>query len=373
MRNIIKYLFLIIFLLFFVEFVAFIVSKFFLSDRGVFFDKKKISQNYNRYLEVRHRTLGWDSTNHKHNLDYHGARVDQSSYKNSKPCIDVYGDSYTYGHFDPKYAWPSQLSELLNCRVRNFGVGGYGSDQAFMKFLSKDNHSKIIFLNHFSENIIRNVNQFRNFIYPSKDYLFKPRFIIRGEELKLVPLPKITIENIYHFLQHPEKYLNNEYFIPNGDSGIQFLKFSYTIKLFKSFNHWHLKKKINLNPSRLVDFYLPNHNSNGLNITYEILNSFYNQVISKGHVPIVTIFPTCRDLEYFNKYKKLPYDNLVNLLDQKKIRYIDFGPIIINRSGDNFKKLYDRCGGHFNEIGETLISKAFFKYINDNNLIRNLK
>ena len=41
MRKIIKYLLLIIFLLFFVEFVAFIVSKFFLADRGVFFDKKK--------------------------------------------------------------------------------------------------------------------------------------------------------------------------------------------------------------------------------------------------------------------------------------------------------------------------------------------
>ena len=41
MRNIIKYLLLIIFILFFVELVAFIVSKFFLADKGIFFDKKK--------------------------------------------------------------------------------------------------------------------------------------------------------------------------------------------------------------------------------------------------------------------------------------------------------------------------------------------
>ncbi len=369
MYRIRNYLLLFIFILFFVEIFSYLISKFFLSEKGIFFDKKKITQNYNIYLKIRDKTLGWDQN--KNNLDHYMARVDKSSYKDSKPCVDVYGDSFTYGHDDPALAWPSQLSELLNCRVRNFGVGGYGSDQALMKFLSKDNHSKIIFLNHFSENIIRNVNQFRNFIYPNKYYLFKPRYVLQNEELKLIPIPNISNENIYFFLKQPQKYLKHEYFLPNGESGIQFLKFPYTNNIIKSLNHWHLKKKINRNPSRLIDFYLTNHNSNGLNITYQILNHFYNKVLSNGNIPIVTIFPTCRDLEYFDKFKKFPYNNLIKLLEQNKIKYIDFGLIIKNNSSNDFKKLYERCGGHFNEVGETLISKSFFKFIRENNLIKN--
>ena len=369
MGRIRNYLLLLIFVLFFFETLSYLTSKFFLSEKGIFFDKKKITQNYNTYLEKREKTLGWDQK--KNNLDYYMARKDKSSYKESKPCIDVYGDSFTYGHEDPLYAWPSQLSELLNCRVRNFGVGGYGSDQALLKFLSKDNHSKIIFLNHFSENIIRNVNQFRNFIYPNKYYLFKPRYILQKEELKLVILPNISKKNIDYFLQEPQKYLKHEYFLPNGESGVQFLRFPFTINIIKSLNHWHLKKKINRNPSRLVDFYQPNHNSNGLNITYKILNHFYNKVISDGNIPIITVFPTCRDLEYFKKFEKFPYDNLIKLLEQNKIKHINFGLIIKNSSGNDFKKLYDRCGGHFNKIGETLISKSFYEYVRNNDLIKN--
>ena len=88
------------------------------------------TQSYNKYLNIRDSEFGWDSPNQ----DKYGARIDRSNFKNSQPCIDVYGDSFTYGHPNEVYAWPSQLSSLVKCRVRNFGVGGYGSDQAFIKF-----------------------------------------------------------------------------------------------------------------------------------------------------------------------------------------------------------------------------------------------
>ena len=71
--------------------------------------------------------------------DDSGARIDHSSFKNSEQCVDVYGDSFTWGHTKGEYSWPSVLSELLKCRVRNFGVPAYGTDQAYMKFLLNNN------------------------------------------------------------------------------------------------------------------------------------------------------------------------------------------------------------------------------------------
>ena len=143
----------------------------------------------------------------------------------------------------------------------------------------RSNHSKIVFLNHLSENIIRNLNQFRNFIYPSgTSFGFKPRYIIDDDNLKLISIPKISNEKIYNFLEQPKKYLSNEYFIPNGASGIQHLSFPYTIKIVKSFNHWHVKKKIRNIPARHIEFYSKDHASKGLKLTYEIMNDFYKNL-----------------------------------------------------------------------------------------------
>ena len=92
-----------------------------------------------------------------------------------------------------------------------------------------------------SENIIRNINQFRNLIGPTTGFSFKPRYIFDGDKLRLIPLPKISNEKIYHFFKQPETYLNNEYFLPNGASGIQHFSFPYTIKILKIFVN-NLKK-----------------------------------------------------------------------------------------------------------------------------------
>ena len=60
-----------------------------------------------------------------------------------------------------------QLSKLINCKVNNFGVAGYGSDQATMLHEAIDITARISVPNHLSENVLRNVNQFRTLIYPS--------------------------------------------------------------------------------------------------------------------------------------------------------------------------------------------------------------
>ena len=41
----------------------------------------------------------------------------------------------------------------------------------------------------------------------------------------------------------------------------------------------------------------------------------------------------------------------------------------MKKSKNNFKILYDRCGGHFNIKGETLVSKVVQEYIFETNLL----
>ena len=117
-----------------------------------------------------------------------------------------------------------------NCKVNNFGVGGYGSDQATMRHELIKVTAKISVLNHLSENIIRNVNQFRNLIYPTNTITLKPRYVISDENtLDLIPKPDLNKFDIINSKSLKQK-LQNEYFIPGGLSGIkEKLLFPYTL------------------------------------------------------------------------------------------------------------------------------------------------
>lgn len=367
-----NYLLLIFFLIFISEIVSFFFIKFFLVNYGIVYDHNNVDKNYENYLKSRHQILGWDNSTGQVKeklIDNYGARRDYSGNARLKPCIDVYGDSFTYGYYKAKKAWPSLLSGLVNCRVRNFGVGGFGSDQAYIKFQINKNHSNIVFLNHLSENIIRNVNQYRNFIYPSERYKFKPRYILEDNKLKLISLPKIPKEKISDYLINPQNYLKHEYFIPNGPSGIQYWNFPYTVRILNSFKHWHIKQKIKNNDAKYSEFYNENHSSNGLNLTFEIMSDFYKSSKSKGLIPIVTVFPTCKDLKFFEKNNKFPYENLINMFKRENYKFIDFGGKFVNKSNGNFNKYFQTCSGHYNEKGEALVAQIIFEYLKDNKLL----
>jgi hypothetical protein len=75
-------------------------------------------------------------------------------------CVSLYGDSFTWGdEVDDVHAWGNVLSKLLHCRVSNFGVGGYGTDQAYMRFhYNKNDKPKLVILGFYTENIQRNVS-----------------------------------------------------------------------------------------------------------------------------------------------------------------------------------------------------------------------
>ena len=49
------------------------------------------------------------------------------------PCAYVFGDSFAHGdEVADDQAWSALLSASLECQVLNYGVGGYGGDQAFL-------------------------------------------------------------------------------------------------------------------------------------------------------------------------------------------------------------------------------------------------
>ena len=370
------YAIMMLFILLCVEGISFFATKF-LQDKGVFY-KPVVSPSYDDYLSKRDDLLGWPSSK---DFGKDGSQYDSSGSRivpalpdplKHQACISLYGDSFTWSaEVDDKHAWNNVLSTRVGCRVANYGVGGYGSDQAYLRFKrnSRD-RSKIIFLNYHSENILRNVNQFRDLLYPGEGLGFKPRFVIDREgSLKLVPLPTFTKAQYKEVVLNPGLYLRNEYFLPNGSSGIILATFPYTFSVLKAFNQFHVKAKIH-GKSWYQDFYNRDHPSMGLKVTTKILTSFYNEALERGQTPVLTIIPAGKDLLYFSEHGAWPYQSLIDELSHQQIPILNFGVGIMSHIPNKDPcLLFENCHAHYNEKGYRLLATVAYEYLIGSSLI----
>jgi hypothetical protein len=83
--------------------------------------------------------LGWpsprDAVAPPH--DRTGAKYNSDFPQPGHACASAYGGSFVWGDDVPLAdGWIEQLSRKLGCRVPNYGVPGYGTDQAFLRFMS---------------------------------------------------------------------------------------------------------------------------------------------------------------------------------------------------------------------------------------------
>ena len=130
--------------------------------------------------------------------------------------IAAFGDSFTANpDVEDREVWTQVLeSELADRRIRaevlNFGVGGYGMDQAFLRWqhVGKRFPADIVIFGFQPENLHRNVSVFRP-IYARYTGipLSKPRFALQGDGLELInypALPPAELMEVYEdFDRHP--------------------------------------------------------------------------------------------------------------------------------------------------------------------------
>lgn len=357
--KIVHYLIIIIIVLSTTELLSFGVLNFLQNKYGFFaYDDQRIKETRLKSFSHYDEKIGWVPRN----VDNYGARTDTSNFSDSPPCVEMYGDSFTESaEVEKEFAWPNLVSDLIGCRVLNFGVGGYGTDQALLRYLSHKKFANIVVMNHLSENIIRNVNQLRNLIYPNHQLSIKPRYIIKNKKLVYVPMPIIDVNNLAGI----KNYLFHEYFIPDGDSGIvSKFSFPFTQTLVNFIiSHFHLNASLRNQP-RHKSFYSYGHSSNALATTKKIMKTFYEEAKVRGQRPLLTIIPTCRDFEYYESREELPYQNLIDTLSKEGIPVFDFALPML-RYEDDYHSLYRLCSSHPNEKGYRVMAQVFMAYLNE--------
>jgi hypothetical protein len=263
-------------------------------------------------------------------------------------CASIYGDSFTFGTpLGDDATFPHDLAVGLGCRVANFGMPGYGSDQAFLLYRAQRDvdRAPIVIIAHLTENVLRNVNQYRELLYPGGGFGFKPRLRIDANgKLRRVRLPVRSLGAYRTMEASPERKLPWDAFTarPRRD-------FPYTPKLLEWLaTDFAVREKLFDEPWHLP-YYAPDHPARALDVTTAILRTFARDAARRGRRPLVVVIPTALDLIYARRTGRWAAAPLVTALAAARVPVVDTGPALDRRLGTRDPtSLYD--GGRYGHL-----------------------
>lgn len=369
-RNFIFYMMLFFIIIAVFECVSFFVCDY-LAKKAVVYKPGTFNQNdYERYLERRDPVVGWGGRDHNGTfLPRHSPAFPK--YDVQDVFISLYGDSFTLSsEVDDEQAWGNQLARMCDMPVSNFGTGGYGTDQAFLKYQeNKDDKSQIVILNHASENILRNSTQYLKLLYPVNDLSFKPRYKVFQNKLEFIPIPFFDVARLQDVFHYPQRYFPDDYFVPGGRGGTVAMGFPFSLTLLKTVANFHVQAKL-LGRPWYIDFYEPDHPSGGLHVTLGILKLFKEEAFQRGQRPIITVIPNGLDLLYYQKHQLWPYQSLLDHARAHDIDVYNIGVGIIKfLDNDPPHTLFNNISSHFNAHGYRLVAEIVAKMLKEKGLI----
>jgi len=341
-----------------IELLAYLVANF-LASKGALY-KPQSEEGFASYVARRHPVLGWVPKPNA-GFDNVGSRPTPAHPDTRNPCVSLYGDSFTWSsEVGPESAWGNRLSASLKCRVHNFGVPGYGSDQAYLRFLhNKRDTAPVVVLVHLSENILRNTNRYAWLQYPGSSFSFKPRFLV-GDSGNLIYVPPMqpSRETFREIIAAPEVFLENDSFVPGKSAGVEHFRFPFTVSIARTFGHISIQSKLTGKPW-YTSYYDPLHETGALTLTKLIMTNFVRDARRKSRIPVVAIMPTGLDLRYYGIHGKWPYQPLLDALTEADFSVINIGDGMMKRvATDDPCNLFDDCSGHFNELGYAMVAKV---------------
>lgn len=331
---------------------------------------------YEDYLAQRDPVLGWPLPSQLGTSDFE-ANGSVPSPANAElgqaiPAVSLYGDSYTFArNAGADNGWDVRLSRRLGRRVDNFGVSGYGTDQAYLRFLgNEEDPARVVILGHMSENVSRNLTRYRDFQNGEQWYAFKPRFAVNSNDrLQLVPILDLSPSEYQRFLglEEPQLVVDHENFHPNGPAGAVRLDFPFSIALLRNVRYWRFANAVRSFLSGVREpaygqFYDPGHPFHGLDATHGILRAFNRRALSRDQRPLVVLFPSQETTEYFRAAGTWTYEPLVDRLEEDQIDFIDFGEALALRmQGRPLEEAYE--GHHFTAEIHDLVADVVYQHI----------
>jgi len=333
--------------------------------------------SYEEYLKRRDPILGWPyPAQYGADLDVNGAQRNRRFPNGPREgsCVSLYGDSFTQGGDTSSLEknWGNVLSDRLACYVANFGMGGYGTDQAVLRFAeNRGDPSPVVILGLHTENVLRNLTRTRDLISYERWYALKPRFILNDRrELELVPIPVLTEKEYLRALgvAGDPLILQHENFQPGGAAGVVKLEFPYTVSVARNLTRFYGFRARLLRRPEWMEFLQRGHPLHGLEITVGITRKFVELAEQRGKSPLVVILPHPLDFRHFLDKRSWPYQTLLEDYARSSIPFIDFGPYLLAAARERGRKIEEYFGptAHYNDEGNALVAAFVHARLTEN-------
>lgn len=123
--------------------------------------------------------------------------------RHSRYRIAAVGDSYTFGlEVTFEDSWGHQLERQLgpDFQILNFGVDGYGVDQAYLRYVRDVRHwqPNVVLFGFINHDLERTMAVYSFVSFPDWEFPFsKPRFRLDGSQLELLNTPLLSPQAIF--------------------------------------------------------------------------------------------------------------------------------------------------------------------------------
>jgi hypothetical protein len=322
---------------------------------------------FDQYMEYRDPILGWPyPREYGRNLDVNGAHPNPHFPNGPRDgaCVSLYGDSFTGGgdESEPAKGWANLLSKRFDCYVANFGVGGYGTDQAYLRFAkNQTDTSPVVVFGVHAGDTLRNLTRIRDFENYEMWYALKPRFVVDQQgELELIPIPNLTEEEYRRVMtvEGEQLILEHENLHPGGPAGVVKLEFPYTVAVVRNaLKFYGLRSRI-LRYPEWMEFLQPKHPLGGLEIMVGISAQFVELAHERGKEALILILPHTLDFEYRETHEEWPYRHLVEAYEMQNLPFADFGPYLfaeMKRTGSDVSRFFGPTQ-HYNDEGNAQVA-----------------
>ncbi len=272
--------------------------------------------------------------------------------ENATVTIALFGDSFVHGD-DVFYneTWASFLREKIpNSEVLNFGVGGYGLDQSYLRWKNEGQYyyPDIVLIGFQPENCLRNLNIIRDFYFRHNGIPFsKPRFIVNNSNLELVNSPTIPIGEISTVVSHAKNnsLMRYEYFYDPSDYKPNVAFNSKFIAAFYSYYRFRLEREFELNRFFTTE---------DATLCSTLLQQFVREAQNTSEVFIVHL-PTKEHLNYGNTYAHIWKSVQDKVIDPSSVlQNYPISEIYIN---------------HFTPLGNEIVAQVILEELNEKSVV----
>tara|TARA_Y100000590_G_scaffold454197_1_gene600554 strand:- start:571 stop:1764 length:1194 start_codon:yes stop_codon:yes gene_type:complete len=354
------------------------------------FNNKKLKYFFNNSYDP---VLGWDrkkntngseisNTKTYFKISKYGFRGNTKFKKNS---ISVFGDSFAFCRYvNDNETWENYLDKYTKFNILNFGVGNYGLDQSYLKYLKykKKINSKIVIFNFVPETIARVHSYWKHYREFGNIRAFKPLINIKNNKLHLIKtrIKKNFSERQIHKeiknikkndIFYEEKFKKHIFQFPYTLSLIRNLEFYSKILINLSFynitknkNYYNNAVSVVLNKN-IVESHLMYSNKFFKNELKKLILFMDKKISQENKKMVIVVSPQLLDIE------KNSSDNYIQFYKDlsKKIHCCDLTKYF--KKNIDYKKLYfkDIYGGHFNKKGNKFIALKIFNFLKKKKLI----